>query len=718
MSPDQGNCFNISLGEVTYTSGDVIPGSSIQLDFPISNLGTEPIESVYIEVLNSEDEVLHSFNIYQNLLPGETMAAYVMYNLPDSVETLANHTVRVMVTIPEQEDVDTMDNFREINIERNTVLIDEVNVFKFGETYQVTANVANYGFTSVANLVLSLSKDSETGDLLAQETIDSLDAWDMQAVTFTLSAETLGINDEKSETLLYMSLTREDSYQDSDYFVIEDRFDFIPVTSITVSAGATEITTESGTLQMHARVEPENATNKSVIWSLSCGSEYATITETGLLTAIDNGVVTVRATATDSSNVYGETQIAISGQPVTSIAQPVISVEPDLDTYLPCAITVTISCSTPGVNIYYTTDGSLPTSSTGLLFTGPFSLTPGTTKATERIICAVAVKAGIPDSTISTRTVSFLDAMHRVAGSNRYATAAAIGKEGWDSSTTVVLARGDNSADALAGVPLAFAYNAPILLTSTYRLSAVTREEIIRLGASKVIILGGEGAVSESVAQVLRGELHVEVERVSGKNRFATAAEVAKKLTDISGSAHKAILAYGLDFPDALASASYAAMAGYPILLVRTDRLTEDTKAVIAELNIHDIILVGGSGVISDELMSQLSSAVRISGSNRYSTAVELAKYFAPASSGVYFATGLDFADAITGCVLAAKNNSGLLLVHPDRAFASVQDYIVESGCMWATVFGGTGAVNDDVASIIEELIGRQYAAKAQVAIR
>ena len=97
-----------------------------------------------------------------------------------------------------------------------------------------------------------------------------------------------------------------------------------PVNSITVSGqgGATTITSDGATLQMVATVLPANATNKTVTWSITSGSAYATINPTsGLLTAVDNGTVTVRATATDGSNVYGSTSITISGQatPVSSI---------------------------------------------------------------------------------------------------------------------------------------------------------------------------------------------------------------------------------------------------------------------------------------------------------------------------------------------------------------------------------------------------------------
>jgi len=98
----------------------------------------------------------------------------------------------------------------------------------------------------------------------------------------------------------------------------------IPVSSITLTGqgGATSITSDGSTLQMVATVLPANATNKTVTWSITSGTAFATINATsGLLTAVDNGTVTVRATATDGSNVYGSANITISGQvtPVSSI---------------------------------------------------------------------------------------------------------------------------------------------------------------------------------------------------------------------------------------------------------------------------------------------------------------------------------------------------------------------------------------------------------------
>lgn len=120
-------------------------------------------------------------------------------------------------------------------------------------------------------------------------------------------------------------------------------------------------------------------------------------------------------------------------------------------------------------------------------------------------------------------------AAERHSGDDRYATAVEISKAGWDSASVVVLARGDVYADALAGVPLAYANNAPVLLTTPKRLPDVTRDELVRLGASKVYILGGIGAVSQGIEDELVG-MELEVVRISGENRFDTAAKISQEL--------------------------------------------------------------------------------------------------------------------------------------------------------------------------------------------
>jgi uncharacterized protein (TIGR02145 family) len=91
------------------------------------------------------------------------------------------------------------------------------------------------------------------------------------------------------------------------------------VTAITVTgAGSdTTIATKSGTLQLSAHLDPHDASNTSVVWSVIAGTGLGNIGDTGLLTAVSDGTVTVRATATDGSGIYGELEITISNQTIT-----------------------------------------------------------------------------------------------------------------------------------------------------------------------------------------------------------------------------------------------------------------------------------------------------------------------------------------------------------------------------------------------------------------
>ncbi len=97
----------------------------------------------------------------------------------------------------------------------------------------------------------------------------------------------------------------------------------IPVTSISVSGagGSAVISVNKGTLQLSAQVMPSNATNKSVIWSIAGGTGQATISQSGLVTAVSNGKVSAVASSTDGSAVSGIIEITITNQmiPVSGI---------------------------------------------------------------------------------------------------------------------------------------------------------------------------------------------------------------------------------------------------------------------------------------------------------------------------------------------------------------------------------------------------------------
>lgn len=292
---------------------------------------------------------------------------------------------------------------------------------------------------------------------------------------------------------------------------------------------------------------------------------------------------------------------------------------------------------------------------------------------------------------------------YRISGSTRYATAVEISKEGWkDGASTVVLAVGNDFPDALSGTPLAKNLDAPILLTTKQKLHDATKKEIQRLGAQKVIILGGTGAISENVNKELEA-IGIATERVNGSTRYATSLEIAKRL---NASTDQAVLASGENFADALAIAPYAGEQQVPIILTKKTTLPSATKEYLKQFK--STIIVGGTAAVSEDVKEQTISPVRISGETRYDTAAEIIRFGYSENPHIFVSTGSGFADALTGSVLAAEQNTAVLLVN-NRPLSSRSEFLLsEQNINTFEVFGGSAAVTDEtIAGLITKINSR-----------
>src|SRR5699024_8800405 len=178
------------------------------------------------------------------------------------------------------------------------------------------------------------------------------------------------------------------------------------------------------------------------------------------------------------------------------------------------------------------------------------------------------------------------------------------------------------------------------------RLSEATLNELKRLDPNKVIIIGGEEAINKSVERDLEA-LNYIVDRIFGADRFQTGINIAKEVLALNPEQNEIIVAKGLDFPDALASASHAANAGIPIILTLEDRLPTSVQDFLGEYEVNKSIVVGGEEAIHSNVEDNLPNAKRVYGSDRYRTAVALADYFESNPQHVYIATGEDFPDAL-----------------------------------------------------------------------
>ncbi|WP_169448612.1 ExeM/NucH family extracellular endonuclease [Ornithinimicrobium pekingense] len=193
----------------------------------------------------------------------------------------------------------------------------------------------------------------------------------------------------------------------------------------------------------------------------------------------------------------------------------------------------------------------------------------------------------------------------RVAGANRYETASLLSDLFGTSDVVFLASGGDRSfADALAGSAVAGGLGSPVLLTKTDRLPSTTRDALVELSPSRIVVLGGELAVSDAVLDEVRAATGVEdVDRVAGPDRYQTALAVSAEFV---ASSDVVFVATGRTYPDALTVAAYAGAVSAPVLLTRPDELPRGLLDELDRLQPGTVVVVGGDGAVSTEVEQAL----------------------------------------------------------------------------------------------------------------
>ncbi|HEX2141042.1 MAG TPA: cell wall-binding repeat-containing protein, partial [Candidatus Limnocylindria bacterium] len=292
------------------------------------------------------------------------------------------------------------------------------------------------------------------------------------------------------------------------------------------------------------------------------------------------------------------------------------------------------------------------------------------------------------------------DGVSRLAGTDRYGTAAAASRATFGSGVPVAyVASGASFPDALAAGSVAAKRAGPLLLVRPDGVPPDTATELARLRPEKIVVLGGTRAVPATVATALAR--FAPVSRLDGVDRYATAA-AASRATFGSG-VPVVYVASGVSFPDALAAGSVAAKRTGPLLLVRPDAVPAATATELARLQPGKIVLLGGPRAVSGAVataLARLSSGgvTRLAGADRYGTAS--AASAATFGSGVpvaYVASGSSFPDALAAGSIAAKRTGPLLLVRPDGVPATTATELARLNPDEIVVLGGTGRIPDSV---------------------
>ena len=323
----------------------------------------------------------------------------------------------------------------------------------------------------------------------------------------------------------------------------------------------------------------------------------------------------------------------------------------------------------------------------------------------------------------------------RIAGNDSWDTAAAISKKTFSSSSTAVLARGDDFADAMSATGLAGVLEdgkgAPILLTDRNSLSKATLDELRRLGVKTVYLIGGEVAIKKKVADDLTSA-KFEVKRIAGNEAYDTSVVCAKEILKLDPKAtSKAIVAYSQNFQDALSISSFAYKYHVPIFLQTYGKnssqrkLTKEATSLLKDTwGKATIYVPGGDGAVATSTVEGVFGSgrvVRKFGNTGYDTSNELATYFVKegllSTDTVVFASGAPApkgVDALAGAAIAGRSSAPVILLNNNPDMGDYGVTALEKGKFLQSnyksvkagyVLGGTTVMSDSMYRWIKQII-------------
>lgn len=198
--------------------------------------------------------------------------------------------------------------------------------------------------------------------------------------------------------------------------------------------------------------------------------------------------------------------------------------------------------------------------------------------------------------------------------------------------------------------------------------------------------------------------LQVNVQRVAGDTRYDTMSELISNVGGWSAS-DKVILASGANYPDALSASALAGVHDAPIILTDPTELSSKAAATIKQLGPSTIYVVGGPSAVSDEVLQAAnnicgSNTIRLYGSTRYETSLEILRQCNSSSDTVIVATGANYADSLSISPFAYVTKSPIVLCDPNGGLTQEAiEAIRAGGFSRAILVGGNAAVPDVVIS-------------------
>ncbi|EGT5472822.1 TPA: cell wall-binding protein Cwp10 [Clostridioides difficile] len=303
----------------------------------------------------------------------------------------------------------------------------------------------------------------------------------------------------------------------------------------------------------------------------------------------------------------------------------------------------------------------------------------------------------------------------KLKGADRFETAIKISQSGWTKSDTVVIVNGEDKSmvDGLTATPLASIKNSPILLSSNEKLPQKTVEELKRLSPSKVVVIGGNNSMPNSVVEAIKAvNSKISVQRIGGDTRYQTSINIAKEI-DKTNNVSKLYIGAGNGEADSLSIASLAGKEKTPIVLTQKDGVDNEAEQFIKSNKVSNIYFIGGVEKISNKAIEQVGKIAnkdisnnRVAGQTRQETNAKVIDKFYSQSKldGVVVANQDKLIDALAVGPLAAKNNSPVILATNTLDKSQESSLKGKNSSKLFEVGGGiASSVIDKIKSLIEK---------------
>ena len=194
--------------------------------------------------------------------------------------------------------------------------------------------------------------------------------------------------------------------------------------------------------------------------------------------------------------------------------------------------------------------------------------------------------------------------------------------------------------------------------------------------------------------------------RLAGSNRYATGFAIADQLKDNMGirQFRAVVVAYGLNFPDALTGSYLAAVKDAPILL--TDPSVDSQVLEYLRTNLvtgGKIYILGGEAAVSRtfEVAAQSMGfdVKRLKGAGRYETNLAILREAGVSPSDeILIATGKNYADSLSASA------TGLPMLLVDKTLTDSQREFLQGTSKRFVILGGTGAVSAEVEAELNRI--------------